>query len=164
MSKKIIEFGIWKGIPIKWLVLSEDEQKMFLVTERDIFDHCFNPNTQCGNKWSESEIRTVLYDEFLSCAFTEAEKNEIITTTLTDTDDDTLEEKVFLLNKTEAKKFLTIEERSLYFDWWLRNVPPNNTSCAFCVDSDGNFSWNYVRYVYGIRPALYLKKHTEPTK
>lgn len=158
MSRNIIEFGIWKGVPIKWLVLSEDEQKMFLVTESDIFDNCFNPNTQCGNKWSESEICTKLNSEFYDTAFSETEKDRIIASTLSDTDDDTIEKKVFLLSKAEAKKLLTTEERSLYFDWWLRNVPPNNTSCAFCVDSDGNFSWNYVRYVYGIRPAIYLSK------
>ena len=158
MDKRIIEFGIWNDVPIKWLVLCEDENKMFLVTENDIFDHCFNPNTQCGNKWSESALRTYLNNNFWNTAFNDKEKLQIIPSVLNETDNNIIENNVFLLSKNEAKKFLTAEERSLYFDWWLRNVPPNNTSCAFCVDSDGNFTWNYVRYVYGIRPAIYLKK------
>ena len=156
MSKNIIEFGNWNDFPIEWLVLEENETSLFLVSKEDLFDYCFNQNTNDGNSWSDSQIRHYLNTEFWDEAFSDEEKERVINTLLPVPN--STKDNVFLLSKAEAEEFLTNEERCLGMDWWLRNQPLNNTNCSFFVDNEGKLSWNYVRYHYGIRPAIYIKK------
>lgn len=141
---------------IEWIVLDKDkdEGKLLLITKKQLFHtyYCEDPPAT----WDGSHVRSELNSEFYDAAFSEEEKQRIVTTRLEPeqnpyygTDPGTAtEDKVFILSASEAEKYFAsdsdrccLASRYLYecslktIDhnaWWLR-TPGKNAKHAVCV-------------------------------
>lgn len=167
------------GEDIEWLVLDVKDGKAFLIS-RYILDH----QTFSANQWSKSQIRTWLNRDFYDDAFSDSEKQRILTTTvtadlnpdkyLTDPGKDT-EDRVFLLSAAEAKVYFPQQDygceptpyalrRGVYckFDingnWWLRTPGDSDGKIAYVThDSLLSNTGSYSTYTgIGVRPAMWI--------
>ena len=101
--------------PLLWQVLAKEDGKLLLIT-RDVIDsRRFDNPADCQYKWSTSELGGYLNGEFFDTVFSEAEKSEILDTTLpvavpsvesvsTPMDEETVC-KVFILDEEEVKTY-----------------------------------------------------------
>ena len=72
--KQVVSFGTYNGNPIKWEVLSqENDNSVILITKKCINEMSFDDSS---NNWEKSDLRVWLNGEFLK-EFTDAEKNKI---------------------------------------------------------------------------------------
>lgn len=110
MSKRVITFGQWDGKPIQWLVLKEDEFKIFVVSKYPLFAHRFNEKTGDGNQWKTSSLRNYLNSTFWETAFSAEEKKKVVNCMLEYPDH--TKDNVFVLSKEEAENLLTQKERT----------------------------------------------------
>jgi|GEM_PF-906269 len=163
---KIVKFGIYKSIEIKWRVLDVDmsDNTALLVSEYGLEEERFDANS---NNWANSEIRKWLNETFYN-AFTPAEKSKIISRPGG--------EKVFLLSKEEVEYFcsddsvricrsynlrnalLGSQEASDSVCWWLRS-PGSYPNFAMYVDRNGvvcDGSFVHLANCY-VRPAILVK-------
>ena len=151
--------------PIEWRVLAVEGNRALVVSDKALDAHAFNSDTDKGNKWESSDLKSWLENDFATQAFTDAEKKEIGGAQPT------------LLSVDEAKKyFKSDKDRECYpskqlkskwnWDsdddsacfWWLRS--PGDYSCdaalvgnAGGVDSFGSG----VDYTgSAVRPALWV--------
>ncbi len=97
---------------IKWYVLDMDEEKMLLLAV-DLLDSVPYHESQSSVTWETCTLRQWMNDDFFNSAFTEEEKNLILTSKLvnernskdkTPGGNDT-EDKVFSLSNGEAVKY-----------------------------------------------------------
>ena len=126
--------------------------------------------------WKDSEICSLLNDNFYNTAFTDAEKGFINSTKLSDVDDSGSNYNVFLLSKAEAENLVNAEARKCKptdyavkqevpvanngcSAWFVRSPLVNSNSSIFTVEADG--STTSVRLVGNskcvARPALWIK-------
>ncbi len=170
---------------IEWLVLDKKDGKL-LVVSKNLLD-CQPYNTSCTYvTWETCSLRKWLNIDFVSYAFSEAEKNMIPVVTVsadknpgygTDPGNSTLD-KVFLLSIVEADKYFDsssarqckvtayAKEHGVYVSasngngwWWLRS-PGDERNRAAEVDNSG-FIGKIDREVdwgiCGVRPALWIE-------
>ncbi|MBQ3575650.1 MAG: serine/threonine protein kinase, partial [Clostridia bacterium] len=168
--------------PIDWIVLANDGQKALLLSLYALDVKPYN-NVSDNITWSNSSLRSWLNNEFLNTAFTEAEKQMIPTSVVSnsgknffgvDGGKDT-NDKVFLLNVNAANTYLTdinirlcsatayAEQNGARWDgdgycwWWLRD-PGNTRQFAAYVSLNGmiNDGGNDVACNYiCVRPAIW---------
>ena len=135
---------------IDWIVLDVQDGKALLISRYGLDCQPYN-ETRKTVTWEISTLRTWLNKDFLSSAFSEAENNSIIETSVdnsrvsgigwswnTDWEPDT-QDKVFLLSYSEAKEYFASDEERIcqpteyaksqgaysYNDncwWWLRSI------------------------------------------
>ena len=125
--------------------------------------------------WKDSEICSLLNDNFYNTAFTDAEKGFINSTKLSDVDDSGSTYNVFLLSRDEAVRyFINDDERRCiptyytvkkgarvsggYVSCWLR-TPYTGLVCI--IDHDGSLGssgfLSIICYAYKVvRPALWI--------
>lgn len=153
---------------IEWMVLSEDEEKLFVVSKKAILFRHFDKGSR---QWKHSEIRQWLNRDFLNETFSRYEqpsiiKSDITTTRITEEpcagyscDEVYTQDRIFLLSSEEVEKYLPKEYRQQKKAWWLRNT--NGTEDAgFLVKEDGSFCGHTdTRNVCGIRPAMYISRN-----
>ena len=79
-NKQTITFGTYNGEPIQWLIMSEEHDKIKLISKDVLFDAPFDANGKYGsNIWTESDIKQYLNGDFLK-DFTDDELNRICET------------------------------------------------------------------------------------
>ena len=138
------------GEPIVWRILDDSDGETYLM----ISEYALDAMPFCGgfgnttNEWAGSTLRSWLNDEFLNSAFTNAEKNKIITVTHTNQKKtqngfeqvEPTSEKVSLLDSTELQQYFPNERDRLckatsyakshgaeisggpdLCNWWLRS-------------------------------------------
>ena len=66
------EFGKFEGKPIKWLVLTNRDGKLLVLSDKILCKRAYG-----GRKWDKSDIRVWLNNEFYDSSFSESEKNLI---------------------------------------------------------------------------------------
>ena len=64
-----IDFGVYKGEPIKWRVLKQDEETLLLITDRIIDAIPYNINEKVETTWEKSSLRKWLNNDFFNSAF-----------------------------------------------------------------------------------------------
>ena len=188
-EKDIVEFGSYPfeedGTirPIKWMVLKQDGNKALLLSAYGLDAKLYNEEFK-DVTWETCALRRWLNEDFYNAAFTEDEKNRIISTNVKNSDNpeyntpggNDTEDKVFLLSIDEAEQYLTEFERRLsptpyavkqgaaesYNDnswWWLRS-PGSHPYGAACVDAGGDIRGrNHIalRVKYAVCPALWIE-------
>ena len=138
------------GKPIVWRILDDSDGETYLM----ISEYALDAMPFCGgfgnttNEWAGSTLRSWLNDEFLNSAFTNEEKNKIITVTHTNQKKtqngfeqvEPTSEKVSLLDSTELQQYFPNERDRLckatsfakshgaeisggpdLCNWWLRS-------------------------------------------
>lgn len=138
--------------PIEWIVLKVEENRTLVISKYALDSIQFFQDGQAGfyNVWVESNVRAWLNDNFLNLAFTDGEKEKIITSLITSDVDaifeqtilnDTLD-KIFLLSKDEVVEYLS---SSIGFDCTAtayalaQDVPQSAYSAQ--ISMDGNCWW-----------------------
>lgn len=154
---KIVKFGIYKSVEIKWRVLDVDmsDNTALLVSEYGWEEMRFDAKS---NNWSNSEIRKWLNETFYN-AFTPSEQAKIISRPGG--------EKVFLLSKEEVEYFCTKNNAGICYPqeasdpvcWWLRS-PGSYPNFTMYVDRNGvvcDGSFVHLANCY-VRPAILVKE------
>ena len=170
--------------PISWIILTRKDNKILITTEYVIEGGCFSPQNT-GVKWADSDVRTWLNGDFYEKCFTNEEKEYILTTKVSDSENSNYststgkdtEDEVFLLSYKQAKKyFKSDEDRRCQLTehakdlegllcnekyggttwWWLRSPGKDDNYCTI-VNSDGSISGDgMVIGGGGIRPAMWI--------
>ena len=150
----IVEFGSYKQSaiknangettgfnvePLKWRILKIENGKALLLTEEVIDNKYYNSTSATvdgyyGNNYAHSDIREWLINDFYNTAFSSAEKNCIVATTLdnsaaptsfnasgsyTKYSSESTTDKVFLLSKDEANAYASKYFRTTATDYAL---------------------------------------------
>jgi hypothetical protein len=123
-----ITFGKYEGEPMEWIALDKKEESALLFSKKIINFLPFMENADIETtdiEWASSSIRTWLNNEFLPAAFSEDEKESILTTTVENNaypddmfkieDGVSTEDKVFLPSIEEAQKLMDVDIDS-YFE------------------------------------------------
>ncbi len=168
----VVKFGqYWqesleKKSPIMWRVLDVKDGKALLLSDIILDVKPFKGHTN-SNKWSDSSIRKWLNSSFLENSFSKMEQKQIVESKIVTRDDNDSNDKIWLLDDTEAQKYLKDKrakfsnyaaELDLYTDngygyYWLRSPGSFNNS-VYVV---GRIYNNYVNFTYvGVRPALWI--------
>lgn len=107
-----VELGEWNGQPLKWGVLAQDGSRRLLIACESLARMKFNEVFDI-TYWENSSLRGWLNGEFLSMAFTDAERARLIETHVKNDDN--------LMYRTEAGKdtvdtvfLLSIDEAEIY--------------------------------------------------
>ena len=169
---------------IRWRVLEREGQKVLLFAEQNLDAQPYNTNSTSVT-WEKCTLRTWLNNDFLNTAFTQAQQEAILTTSVkneenpwhrTDSGRDT-SDKVFLLSIEEVETiFLSNKDRvamnTAYAEaqgghtrmfteageWWLRS-PGRIQHHVAMVSDDGFISpggGGIYSCLYAVRPALWL--------
>ena len=173
-NQKEITFGRYAGEDIKWIVLDESNDGMFVLSKNVIDAHTFNDRAQ-NVTWENSSLRAWLNGDFYKGAFSAEEKERIRTTTVktppnpkngTDGGKDA-EDHIFLLSIDEVNKYFSSDKdrtaeateyaaKNVYLIpdaygnsscWWLRSMDYPGTdsiSCAAMVTYEGTIASEYV--------------------
>jgi len=133
-----------------WRIIAEQDDRALALCDEVFVNRQFHAVlNDCS--WDKSNIRDYLNTYFLQ-SFTKAEQARIIEQNATD--------KIFLLSLEDVQKYSGIEGMHSYSEsgWWLRSQGINSCNMAF-VNSNGvvNTFGRCVRYLCGVRPALWLK-------
>lgn len=158
--------------PIKWLILSEEDGRMLLIS-RYIVDYQPYNEELTDITWEDSTLRAWLNDDFLNSAFDASEQERILTVTNQNPDNsgfgttveggNDTEDKIFLLSIDEVETyFANDEERAVEAcDWWWLRSPGFGSHYAAIVLSCGivHSRGHYVVFNYydhGVRPAMWV--------
>ena len=117
-----ITFGKYEGEPLEWIALDKKEERVLLFGKKIIDFLPFMESMDIETtdiEWASSRIRTWLNNEFLAAAFSENEKESILTTIVENNaypDDlfkieggESTEDPVFLPSIEEAQKLMDID-------------------------------------------------------
>ncbi len=177
---EIVDFGTYNGDTIRWLVLENKDNKVFLISHYALFCQEFASSLE-NNTWELSSIRTWLNNDFFNTAFNAEEQALIQNTTLSTESENTTTDKVFLLSIDEAEKYFSspkerqcepipyriTETGTRYLippsnhstdcKWWLRS-PGHDQSCTAYVYNTGSVrSYGDSYYCnFLVRPALWI--------
>ena len=168
---------------IEWLVLDKQDGKAFLISKYCLDSRRYNRDTAIT--WENCELRDWLNDEFYNCAFSEVQRQNILTTTVHTPDtptpwdpidggNDTLD-KLFLLSVDEANQYFPDDRarRTVatayavakgavvdknYSYWWLRSPGDESHFVSYVGNSgavDNTGRSIGVSYV-AVRPAMWV--------
>ena len=169
---------------IEWVVLAKDSNKMLVMTNDCIEQKKYN-ETYVATTWDTSDLRKWLNNEFIQTAFSDEQKDYLLTTTVkaeknpvhhTHGGYDT-EDKVFILSASEYEKYCTYDEAKLgqinpyvvskgaYENlslhtghWWLR-TPGIAMGRAAYVTSSGTLTYYgeiIESVIYCVRPVMWI--------
>ena len=161
---------------IEWIVLDVKNGKALLISRYVLDNRKYGNNWKYIN-WEESSIRNWLNNSFFQTAFSKEESTAIIPT---DTDNDPLQDRVFILSGKEVFSFFTDREARKCLPteyaisqgdttqtkqraegratthWWLRGTDGSYKGSAGFVEYDGRVIYDDVSRAYGIRPAIWV--------
>lgn len=168
-------------MPLNWKVIAKEEDKILLITEKNIMGQS-DKISQKGI-WKDSWVRKLLNEGFYMSAFTDKEREQIILSKNTnprnksskaDGGPDT-EDFVFLLSLEEVEKYLPEEEsrKTTFTDYakgqytggsdrsghWVLRTPGSDWGAVGVSDYFGRFSamtGNFSSNRY-LRPAIWVK-------
>ena len=168
---------------IEWIVLAKEGNKVLVISKYALDCQQYN-STHTDVTWETCSLRKWLNGTFLSAAFSSAEQNSIISSTVTADKNPSCRtlpgknttDKVFLLSITEANKYFSSNNarqcqgtaycyaQGAYKGsngncwWWLRS-PGYGSDYAASVNIGGSVYFSGNRVHYGgdaVRPALWI--------
>lgn len=170
---------------IEWIVLDKTGDSI-LVVSRYILDHQQYNEDKESTTWEESDLREWLNDEFINKAFTEEEREYILTTELENEDNPkngtpggySTEDKIFILSESDVEYYMEdkedrfckstkyAEKHGVYVNhdngggsWWALRTPGVYTSYVCYVSSGGGIQLDgrdVNETKLGVRPAMYV--------
>lgn len=176
--------------PIEWVVLDMEADSILVISKYALDQQRFH-SQRASVTWENSDIRWWLNNTFFNSAFSDEEKEMIVTVTVSadenpkynnDPGNDT-QDKIYLLSTVEvAKYFCSDSERVCYPTpyarskpdvwvedvgsvwWWLR-TPGEFTDDAATVNTDGKIDYKdgMVNSVTGtVRPVMWIRIGSAP--
>ncbi len=169
---------------IEWVVLDKEDDRMLVISRYALDNQRFN-SSRVSVTWETSSLREWLNSTFYDDAFSESEKQLILTSNITadknpdystDQGNDT-EDNIFLLSISEANKYFssdssrqckatnyTYSKGAFKSDnnsncwWWLRTSggSPAHTSCVSDVGRVYNGGYYISSDIYAVRPAFWI--------
>lgn len=181
-----MDYGTYKGAPIHWRVLKQDDNALLMITDQIIETLPYNSDEKRETTWERSTLRKWLNGEFYRTAFTAEEKADIIAcdvqaegNPLYSTDPGrTTNDSVFILSIAQVEQlFKNSDQRSatgtphavengLFEDnrhqswWWLRSPGKHGLATA-SVHSNGTVLTHGIPVFYssgGVRPCIWLRR------
>ena len=170
MTGKTIKLGTWNSETIEWLVLKEEGVFKLVLSKNPVIDM----QLSTSGTWASTNFRSWLNEDFYTQAFTEKEKEKIVSAKLEDVN---CKDNVFLLSKDEAETLMTQSERkrgngscagrcyeclnceALGMCWWLRTLHISDCNhfkvhCNYFVAQGGGVAYSSGTNL--IRPAMYI--------
>ncbi len=147
-------------ITLEWMVLEHDENdgRALLISKNILGKYRFDDG-QYWPEWPYCELREFLNGEFYRAAFTDEEKELILSTSLKTDDTDDTTDNVFVLSSSEVWDFFqkNFNFKSTYQDgnfgyWWLRNTD-EDFGCLAITSSTEERVPDETDYL-GIRPVI----------
>ena len=136
---------------IEWLVLDVQEDRALLISKYLLDSKPYN-TTDAHVTWKTCTLRKWLNDEFINTAFSDMEKAQIPTVTLSDDDynnsmdlGNATQDRIFLLNPGDAKRYFgSDDERKCNATYYAINKYDSNNPT---INSDGSIdtglSWDW---------------------
>lgn len=163
---------------IEWLVLAKEDNRVLVISRYGLFPVSYN-NKRTDVTWESCTLRQWLNSNFLNEAFLVQEQEQIPTVTVVaqaregkDTQD-----KVFLLNVTEAEQYLSsyalscqateyaeangtrVSDSNGNCEWWLRTPGKEEKDLAVYVTDMGGIMriGGMVHIIeFAVRPAMWI--------
>ncbi|MBO4687554.1 MAG: hypothetical protein J5636_03500 [Clostridiales bacterium] len=177
-----VTFGNYGGRPIRWIIIDQDDDTYYLVSQYILDMRAYDENGQSAD-WESSSIRKWLNEDFYEQAFNQDEKARIVATVLgnrrprmTEVLEEEKKDQVFLLSSSAAQNyFMTDAARKgkpendegggnaasqETWKWWL--IGPDDGGSSL-VDEEGRVAFSdasATTEMYGVRPAVVI---TTPT-
>jgi len=149
----------------EWDVLEIKNDRALLIADKCIGTMPYH-NSNCCITWAECDLRNYLNKEFYDTSFSAGEKKIIMTVRNRNSNNMiygtnggwNTQDKVFLLNIEEVKKYYESNEKRKSDVWWWLRSPGNFNQCAAGVDVDGSidYSGSIEEYKGGVRPAVWI--------
>lgn len=156
--------------PIEWTVLAVNKNKALLISKYSLNTMTYHDSPT--TTWENSTLRQWLGSTFLSGAFTAAEQEALVNTTMNPTAgrDDRIYDKVFLLSDAEVKAYFEDDSKRVAgatpyaggadaVQWWTRGTLDGRAEGVYVVLEDGTLSAEMVDTdaagIY-IRPAMWI--------
>lgn len=170
---------------IDWIVLQTDDEKL-LVISKNILEWTAFDKQGASNLWSESSLRRWINEDFLHTAFSNKEKDMILT--LQDAfsnapnspaalpavmyNEEIQHDKLFLLNVDGFREYYKIlnsyecavtphtkKRGNGYQWWWLSTTGKSKEDTVVCAIYGKLELYNvWAGYYRGVRPCFYLKR------
>lgn len=147
-EEDVLYYGSYRNEPIAWRVIREEDNRLFLITQKPICELPYNDEIK-NVEWNNSSLCKWLNGDFIR-AFSDSQLAAVVTVQV-----DGSENKAFLLSQQEVEE---IEDNSLLQsekDWWVRS---KNESNAMFVEPSGevNEEGESVVRAKGVRPCMWI--------
>lgn len=161
---------------IEWLVLAKDGSKILIISKYALEHQEYSP-TFNNVTWESCTLRRWLNNGFLNEAFSNTEREQIVTTTLQPRYGNTTQDKVFLLNISEARLYFSSDKARQcryteyaaaqggfvsddgYCNWWLLS-PGNHQDDGAIVWPAGDIYEGGAHMTggsrAGVRPVMWI--------
>ena len=166
---------------IEWKVLERQKDRLLLISRYGLDCKKYNEE-RTDVTWEECTLRQWLNDDFYHSAFTSAEQEQVLLTTVTADENpyydqeqgNNTEDKVFALSMLEADKYFGNDEKrgcipTQYakdqgaFEaknrngYWLLRTKGNSSDTTGVVDVAGTIQWTYyMDFQRIVRPVIWL--------
>lgn len=167
LSGDIIEFGVYEDNIIRWKVVEKTDDTLLLITDNAIENKPIISHNASTN-WKTSLIRTWLNEAFFDTAFTNRQK-ELLLSSNNNIDNAKTQDYLFLPTDNDIKtywgKFVlsTTNKNGWACSWWLSST--GNNRMPQYIDMTGKMQ-TASGFVYdikpndelGVRPMMRIKK------
>jgi len=147
--------------PVEWEILKEEDGKMLLISLHILDNRPYDEDGSDSITWETCGLRRWLNNDFMNAAFTDAEAELVMTTTLSNPNsprggqggNDT-EDKVFILSVDEVLAYYDPDDLSeyqgdIYSPWFVREVTPYAVSQGIMhnvITEDDYYNSNMYRF------------------
>ena len=154
-----VTYGSYNGSVLTWYVLKKEDDKSLLITEQGIGEMPFKEATIAEEaNWDESTLRTWLNENFYNAAFSDGQKEGILTTEVEDYERVT-SDKVFLLSSNQVDEYFPTEEsRRIYmgYEWWLLDNYTTSYDKETINCDTGEHDWLRGNESCVVRPVIWV--------
>ncbi len=154
-----VTYGSYNGNALTWFVLKKEDDKSLLITEQGIGEMPFKEATIAEEAyWDESTLRTWLNENFYNAAFSDGQKEGILTTEVEDYERVT-SDKVFLLSSNQVDEYFPTEEsRRIYmgYEWWLLDNYTTSYDKETINCDTGEHDWLRGNESCVVRPVIWV--------
>ena len=156
---EVVTYGVYDDQPINWYVLKKDEDKTLLIADRVIRKMSVRNWKEGHNStWAISDIREYLNGLFYNHAFSDDEKDGIISTTVKDGGEET-NDKVILLTSEQARTYFPSNRSRKPVDggeWWLLDNGPLDIYKRKVNNKGSAYDYQSGIEPCGVRPAIWV--------
>lgn len=169
-----VDSGSTRKQTIEWKVLKVDGSKLYLVSKYVLEKKPYHTSNTKTINWSNCSLRTWLNNTFLQNAFTQAERNAIVSTSITSKTSTgsttTTKDKIFLPTYSELNSNLEkadlkpSNKKNVKVIAWSRDrytgMSYSSTAYAQTISASGDSSYQKVTGNQYVRPAMWVDLDT----